>query len=520
MKLSLLFLILTYGTYSRANSCLLAGAEVVSAVAEAAKDLTKIPVGNFDPKFCQAIQDCEDYFREDAIAKKKEAYDAYRKKLPLLLQEAGLKQLEEKANLKKVEEEKPFDPKKYIAQKTLLAAIEDAQKAWKLLAQKDKEVNPGGEISILLPYEYFPSAIPSIASTAYTLANTFKIPVDAKNTILNLESSVLAYKEKVSSLEKTDPKSEYISYYKKAVLNSEKAILDNKKTIADFEAYLKDPVNLKAPIDPNEIPTDYEKLLKPIVVKAMPDPKQETVANCSEAEDMFKRTVNRARENKAGICGMTPAEVVSLKYYSDSGYRCMNKYLRAKGKPRPGLELLTKTLNSALSKLPDYKGIVRRGGDLPPTIRAQHEVGKIVTYDSYTSTSTAKGFSSQDLFMVFSKTGKPIMGFSSHKSEHEILFRAPAKFKVLDVRKEPTTGKTYYVMKEVLTEKSAQEEAAEDQKLLAIVKAQDTPGVSPPTQTNKNWDDWSCPLDEKAKIPSSVDQIRVPTFKSEANDEF
>ncbi|MBL7715045.1 MAG: hypothetical protein JNL01_06215 [Bdellovibrionales bacterium] len=185
-------------------------------------------------------------------------------------------------------------------------------------------------------------------------------------------------------------------------------------------------------------------------------------------------------------CGLTQVEYTMLQYYTGSGYYCLNKGLREKKfkYDDPAIQ----TLNSALSKLPNYRGFVSRGADLPQEVIRRHQVGSIIEYTSFTSTSTGDGFGGSVKYKIFSKTGKPVMGFSAvGNGELEVLFRAPTRFKVLAVEPENNQmgrGYTLIVMKEVNPGLSPKKEAEEDDRLFA--QYQETGGRT----AN---DEWNCP---------------------------
>ena len=144
---------------------------------------------------------------------------------------------------------------------------------------------------------------------------------------------------------------------------------------------------------------------------------------------------------------LTPAEVYTLQSYTGSDYGAVNAALRS-GKPLAGFSTYVETLNSGLAKLPDYNGPVNRGATLPPAVLAQHQVGDVVNYPAYTSTSKATGFGGNHHFHIFSKHGKYVRTYSNYAEEDEVLFAPNAKFKVLD-RNEHPDGTIDFTMVEV-----------------------------------------------------------------------
>lgn len=221
--------------------------------------------------------------------------------------------------------------------------------------------------------------------------------------------------------------------------------------------------------------------------------------SCGEAESYHRSVVTTMERHKAGACGMTPEELAALNYYSASGYTCVNSYLRTDDNRDENIDYLISVLNRGLGKLPSYRGIVRRGASLPQSIRDAHAVGSVVEYDAFTSTSTASGFGGSDVFIIHSETGRPIMGFSGHDGEKEVLFQSGAKFKVLDVREE--NGTHVYVMAEVPKKGKMPTLAS----LVARASSEES------TEWNSDSDSYMCPLDGAA-IPRVLNQTHVPRF--------
>lgn len=104
-----------------------------------------------------------------------------------------------------------------------------------------------------------------------------------------------------------------------------------------------------------------------------------------------------------------------------------------------------KEIISALSKLPDYVGVVYRG-----QIQTLNKniVGDEVTFTAFTSASYGNiadsWAKSDEILKIYSKHGKNIEDFSSRKDsdEHEVLFLPNSKFRLL---KKTTLGKQVFV---------------------------------------------------------------------------
>ncbi|MGK5087630.1 hypothetical protein WDW86_08740 [Bdellovibrionota bacterium FG-2] len=86
---------------------------------------------------------------------------------------------------------------------------------------------------------------------------------------------------------------------------------------------------------------------------------------------------------------------------------------------------------------------------MPDAALKHHQVGDIVTYEGYTSTSIGSGFKCTHRFIISSRCGRNIEKISVHPEEREIIFLPGAKFKILD-RRESKGGKAIeFVMQEV-----------------------------------------------------------------------
>lgn len=109
-------------------------------------------------------------------------------------------------------------------------------------------------------------------------------------------------------------------------------------------------------------------------------------------------------------------------------------------------DLLTKDLDSALAKLPDYKGAVIRRVNLDADDLAKFQKGKGITFKAYSSSTkdTAVDFGKgRNVEMqIFSKHGKDISSFARKPSEQEVLFPRNTTFSVLDKIPDKETGAT------------------------------------------------------------------------------
>lgn len=131
---------------------------------------------------------------------------------------------------------------------------------------------------------------------------------------------------------------------------------------------------------------------------------------------------------------LTHFEQMVLRHYTGDGYYDLNQYLFGVKRDNELFNKVADLLNQALEKLPDYAGIVVRRTALPESLLAEHQIGNILTYDAFTSTTNGK----KDVFsgkphrlVIKSKTGKNVNWISKYKGEeYEVLFGRPKQFLV------------------------------------------------------------------------------------------
>lgn len=204
---------------------------------------------------------------------------------------------------------------------------------------------------------------------------------------------------------------------------------------------------------------------------------------------------------KYGNCNMDLQERQVLSEYMGTLYGCMNRALYSgKGSVYP---TLNSSLNSALKRFPAYEGFVFRGSSLPKAVLEQHQVGKTITYPAYTSTSTdseVAGRFGTHQFLIYSKSGRPIMGKHGGGYEREVLFAAGTRFRVL-----ASTG-TNFFLREVEGVETEAQAKAEDLRILNLAKKAKKNFISSDSESP---DTWRCPLDDK-KIPARLVQKTIP----------
>ena len=130
--------------------------------------------------------------------------------------------------------------------------------------------------------------------------------------------------------------------------------------------------------------------------------------------------------------------------YSNDGYESLNEMSRrSKGKNLP---ILGKLLNSTLSKLPNYEGVVYRSANLTKVELKKYEDANksdsTITEHSFVSSSKSRliamEYGGNVLFRILSKTGKEIekiakFGIHESSNEREVLFRVNRKFRILEI---------------------------------------------------------------------------------------
>lgn len=205
-------------------------------------------------------------------------------------------------------------------------------------------------------------------------------------------------------------------------------------------------------------------------------------------------------------CGMTRQEYSGIRNYTQFLYSCLNRSLYS-GKGEK-FNLLTSTINQALDRLPRYEGFVFRGTHLPKKVLKQHREGKIVNYPAFTSTSTTQmitdgfGHGGQN-FLIYSTTGRPIMGINP--DEKEVLFKTGTKFKILKAHS------NYFIMREVTSDETKAEAKAEDARVMKL--AMEASKLEKSKSRNAEGGDiWRCPVDPH-NMPEVIHQQNQQSTK-------
>lgn len=133
--------------------------------------------------------------------------------------------------------------------------------------------------------------------------------------------------------------------------------------------------------------------------------------------------------------------------YSEDGYESVNEYLRdSKGSTQ---NLYGNVLNSCLSKLKNYQGVVFRCANLTEQELKNYRdaLAKNIPVAEYAFVSTSKSeltaiaFGRNTKFIIYSETGKEIekiAKFGKHNppNEKEVLFKSGTHFNILEITKE------------------------------------------------------------------------------------
>lgn len=143
------------------------------------------------------------------------------------------------------------------------------------------------------------------------------------------------------------------------------------------------------------------------------------------------------KSDNRGIIELNDDETRALNQYISSDSYKINEKLRNGEKLSQEDEVLVRNLDSALDKMPNYEGNVKRSillfGFDKSEFDNRYRVGNIVEESFYVSTSTSIYDESMDIQMeITSYTGKDIRVYNPDESE--ILFRRGTKFIVTDIK--------------------------------------------------------------------------------------
>jgi hypothetical protein len=152
----------------------------------------------------------------------------------------------------------------------------------------------------------------------------------------------------------------------------------------------------------------------------------------------FVETVRSVRKRLLSARGNVPSEKDDPRL---EVYKVVNPELRAQngrmGELSPEVDHLTRAATHFMSKLPDFHGIVARGGGSgwQDIAREKYVPGQVVTEYAFNSGSPDRGFDGSIPFIIESRHGKEVTDLSvTAKDGREVLFPPGAKFEVLAVQ--------------------------------------------------------------------------------------
>lgn len=163
----------------------------------------------------------------------------------------------------------------------------------------------------------------------------------------------------------------------------------------------------------------------------------------------YESLIKQGREEIENNSLTYDEESAIMKYIGSESY-ILNDTLRRGIEPTDEQKRWVNTLDKALEKMPKYEGIVTRSLDFRRTYNNElekfleaHNIGEIVEYPSYTSTTTGVIYNpnGEVQLIINSKSGRNIIAMN--KGEKEILFKRNTRFKVKEVIEE----KGKYVIK-------------------------------------------------------------------------
>ena len=364
------------------------------------------------------------------------------------------------------ETEQPLEMQLKFAKKKLDNAIADQKRLLKLIEHSEKK-----------------SAVLASASAGQGLKKEEKdfLMNELKPRKSGLENQIgmaTSSMEKLKAKMKTDPAAaemykESISTYESMLASADQELKVIQKALAGstdsdvlqyFDETAKEVGAFKGYEDSLKLMTDQisknKKRLAELKKAASDEKKKLTKAHAKKSKETPAAELQRLEtmvipsldsivtQNGFKTCGMTIAEVAMIYHYTGDGYADLNAALRNGGKAaeeaRPAIEVL----NSALKKLRRYRGPVMRGETVAQDVSRKYQVGEVITFPAYTSTSLTKAFGGSVNFIIHTKTGRYIGMHSRSQSEDEVLIPPGAKFKVID-RKMPNPHSVEFILDEI-----------------------------------------------------------------------
>jgi SPP1 gp7 family putative phage head morphogenesis protein len=131
--------------------------------------------------------------------------------------------------------------------------------------------------------------------------------------------------------------------------------------------------------------------------------------------------------------GLTQAEGVAIRSYTSTGYEDLNRRQWGLSVSKPeAIDTSAEVLRSGLNKLPPFQGITYRRTTLPANVLEKHQVGDVIQYSAFTSSSyDSEVFSGKHRFIIQGHSGKRV-GWNSvfNETEREVVHTSPTDFMV------------------------------------------------------------------------------------------
>lgn len=177
------------------------------------------------------------------------------------------------------------------------------------------------------------------------------------------------------------------------------------------------------------------------------------IENNNLRRDFSRENIEKVTNSNNGAIILTDNEQYAMNKYISSDFYAINEKLRNDIELNDTEKKLVNSLDSALSKIPRYNGLVTRSLELPDEelkeFMKKHQVNNIVEYKAYTSTTAGERYNQQSNVELYieSKNGKDIR--KHNEGEQEILFKRDSLFKVKEIEK---IKSTYHILLEDLNE--------------------------------------------------------------------
>lgn len=211
------------------------------------------------------------------------------------------------------------------------------------------------------------------------------------------------------------------------------------------------PAGLSLPV-PAALPADPCAVLPAALAAADASPYDAQLTACFDGLLAGPDYISPAADAPASG-QLTGAENDVLFRYVDSYAYMINSALR-KGENVHKYAKFIKRLNSALDKLPAYRGVTFRGSAYPPLPAGRLVAGAVFTDPAFLSTTrnlvVADGYAGADgyLSVILGRTGRSLSysaALAGLESEMEVLFRASTRLRVIAVAPRPDGRTAVYL---------------------------------------------------------------------------